>query len=59
MQRKPEYIYIMYPIPIDEAKNLPFLPIGQPPMPPIAADDNENFMPLWFGNARFPEDDTD
>lgn len=59
MQNKPEYIYIMYPIPIDEAKKLPFLPIGQPPVPPIATDDNENFMPLWFGNARFPEDDID
>ncbi|MBR5535226.1 MAG: hypothetical protein IKU60_01125 [Clostridia bacterium] len=58
MSEQPEYIYIMYPIPIDEAKNLPFF--NKPPqLPSYLQDDNEDFMPLWFGNAKFPEDDID
>ena len=57
MSDKPEYIYIMYPIPIDEARRLAIPPFSPPPafIPP----EDESFMPLWFGNARFPEDDID
>ena len=55
MSDKPEYIYIMYPIPIEDAKRLsPTLPL-----PPFTAPDDDSFMPLWFGNARFPEDDVE
>lgn len=59
MSDKPEYIYIMYPIPIDEAKRLPLPPFSRSaPAHPFSEED-ESFMPLWFGNACFPEDDTD
>lgn len=59
MSDKPEYIYITYPIPADEAGRLPLPPFFRPaPAPPFPSED-ESFMPLWFGNACFPEDDTD
>ena len=54
MSDKGEYIYIMYPIPIEEARRL-FPPQFNPP--PAFTTEDESFMPLWFGNARFPEDD--
>lgn len=57
MSKKPEYIYIMYPIPIAEAEKFPFLPFSKPSEQPFKIPDEESFMPLWFGNARFPEDD--
>ena len=56
MSNKPEYIYIMYPIPIEEAQRLALPPFSAPP---FVKPDDESFMPLWFGNARFPEDDID
>ena len=55
MSDKGEYIYIMYPIPMEEARRL--LPPQFNPPPAFTMEADESFMPLWFGNARFPEDD--
>ena len=54
MSDGPEYVYIMYPIPIDEVKKLP---IFKPVFQPVSLPEEESFVPLWFGTARFPEDD--
>lgn len=56
MSDKPEYIYIMYPVKIEDATKLPFLPLALR-QPDFIPPDEENFVPLWYGNARFPEDD--
>ncbi len=56
MQDKPQYIYIMYPLPIEEAENLP-LPFKREASPPKIEYPSEDFVPLWFGNAKFPEDE--
>lgn len=57
MSDKGEYIYIMYPIPIEEARR--FFPPQFTSPPAFTTKEDESFMPLWFGNARFPEDDID
>lgn len=57
MSDKGEYIYIMYPIPIEEARRLSLPPFSPPHA--FTMEEDESFMPLWFGNARFPEDDID
>lgn len=47
----------MYPIPLEEARRLAIAPLSTPPA--FITREDESFMPLWFGNARFPEDDID
>ena len=51
-----EFVYIMYPVKIDKLKaiGLPFF--GENSVP-LEKPDEENFMPLWYGNAKFPEDE--
>lgn len=54
---KPDYVYIMYPVPVKMLSELPlpFLPSQDETTVPMSEDDS--FVPLWYGNARFPEDD--
>ncbi|MGM9552212.1 MAG: hypothetical protein ACI3XA_08165 [Clostridia bacterium] len=53
-----DFVYIMYPVKIEKLKEmgLPFL-TPKEQKPPVEIVDEENFMPLWYGTARFPEDD--
>lgn len=57
MDQKLEYVYIMCPVPVEKLKDLsiPFLQSESPFSIPLAPD--EDFVPLWYGNARFPEDE--
>ncbi len=50
-----EYVYIMYPVKIEKLKGI--LPFGEEKASPVENIDEENFMPLWYGNAKFPEDE--
>lgn len=51
-----DFVYIMYPVKIDKLKGIG-LPFQKEDKPPLEAVEEENFMPLWYGTARFPEDD--
>ncbi len=51
-----DFVYIMYPVKIDKLKELG-LPFAKEESPKMEIVDEENFMPLWYGNASFPEDD--
>lgn len=53
---KSDYVYIMCPVPVEMLKGLPlpFL-LNETPTTPIKEE--ETFVPLWYGNACFPEDD--
>lgn len=53
-----DYVYIMYPVKLEKLKNmgLPFL-APKEQKSPVEIVDEEDFMPLWYGTARFPEDD--
>lgn len=53
---KSDYVYILCPVPAEMLKNIP-LPYPLDPKPPVPMLDDETFVPLWYGNARFPEDD--
>ncbi|MBQ8003067.1 MAG: hypothetical protein IJ297_06460 [Clostridia bacterium] len=56
MNNNNDYVYIMIPVKAEMVKNLPLPFLGAtPPEVPLAED--ESFMPLWYGNSRFPEDD--
>lgn len=57
MDRKGEFVYIMYPVPIEVAQkmSLPFLHGNEKVS--IPTDEEQDFVPLWYGNARFPEDE--
>ena len=53
---KSDFVYIMYPVKVEmlEGPSLPFIETEKKQIPMI---DEEDFVPLWYGNARFPEDD--
>ncbi len=51
---EPKYVYIMYPVELDKIKDIP-LPIKENSI--ITVNDEEDFVPLWYGNAAFPEDE--
>ncbi len=53
---KSDYVYIMYPIPVEMLKGLP-IPFLLNDTPAVPMSEDETFVPLWYGNARFPEDD--
>lgn len=52
-----DFVYIMYPVSIDKLKKmgLPFVEADE--SKPIDIIEEENFMPLWYSSASFPEDD--
>lgn len=51
------FAYIMYPIKIEKLKKLG---IGfDEEKQVIEIEENENFVPLWYGTACFPEDERD
>lgn len=60
MQDKPKFFYITYPMPIEMAEEFP-MPVrhdeksGAEASVPMGKEDD--FVPLWYGNARFPEDE--
>lgn len=51
------FVYIMYPVKLEKLRGieLPFLEKENPAVPKT---EEEGFMPIWYGNACFPEDDT-
>ncbi len=53
---KSDYVYIMCPVPVEMLKGLP-IPFLTNDMPSVPTREDETFVPLWYGNARFPEDD--
>lgn len=53
---KDEFVYIMYPVKIEKLKGLG-LPFTEEKPVLLENVDEENFMPLWYGNAKFPEDE--
>ncbi|MBQ7876103.1 MAG: hypothetical protein IJ316_02325 [Clostridia bacterium] len=53
---KSDYVYIMCPVPVEMLKGLP-LPFLLNDTPAVPLSEDETFVPLWYGNARFPEDD--
>lgn len=57
MQNNGEFIYIMYPVRVEKLKKLglPFLTAEDKVIP---IEEEADFMPLWYGNAKFPEDET-
>ncbi len=56
MKENIDYVYIMCPVPVSMLKDLP-IPFLQPAQP-IPTQEDDDFVPLWYGNAKFPEDDT-
>ena len=52
-----DYVYIMYPVKIEKLKEIGLPFIKEEKRPPVEIVDEENFVPLWYGTARFPEDD--
>lgn len=56
MNEKSDFVYIIYPVPVDMLRDLP-LPFIKEEPPRVPLTDDDSFMPYWYGNARFPEDD--
>lgn len=53
---KPDYVYILYPVKTDALLNSGIVPV-LPESNTVPMQDDESFVPLWYGNARFPEDE--
>lgn len=52
-----DYVYIMYPVKMEKLKQMGLPFVKEEKTQPIEMVDEENFVPLWYGNACFPEDD--
>lgn len=59
MDDRPKFFYITYPMPIEAASEFPSPPVrhdkAENDTVPMSREDD--FEPLWYGNARFPEDE--
>lgn len=55
---KDDYAYILYPVKTDKLKEIG-IPVfdNEKNNKPLEIIDEENFVPLWYGTAKFPEDD--
>jgi len=54
----PEFFYVTYPLPINMADKFP-APAKMPPAKAssqVPLSDDEDFEPVWYGAAAFPED---
>ncbi len=56
---KPDYVYILYPVKTDALLKSDIFPVLSEPdfSPAVPIQENDTFVPLWYGNACFPEDE--
>ena len=52
-----DYVYIMYPVKVEKLKGLGIPFVVEDRKIEAEVIDEENFVPLWYGTASFPEDD--
>lgn len=63
MDDRPKFFYITYPMPIEAAEEFPLpvrhdeKPLEKPLVKAVPLSGEEDFVPQWYGNARFPEDE--
>ena len=59
MEDRPKFFYVTYPMPIEMADKFPVPKAigesGEKAAVPMGGE--KDFEPVWYGNARFPEDE--
>lgn len=50
-----DFVYILYPVSVEKLKGI--VPLFENEVKAIPLSEDEDFMPVWYGTAKFPEEE--